>query len=53
MGGRPEQTFFQRGRADGQQPQEKKLNLVNSEKAVRSMLPDWLYTSLNLLREVV
>ena len=31
MGGRPEQTFFQRGNADSQQTHEKMLNIANHQ----------------------
>ena len=31
MGSRPEQTFFQRGNADGQQAQEKMFNTANHQ----------------------
>ena len=31
MGGRTEQTFFQRGNADGQQAHEKMLNMTNHQ----------------------
>ena len=31
MGRRPEQIFFQRGNADGQQPQEKMLSIANHQ----------------------
>ena len=31
MGGRPEQTFFQRGHADGQEAHEKMLAITNHQ----------------------
>ena len=32
MGRRTEQTFFQRGNADGQQPHENMLNIANHQE---------------------
>ena len=36
MGRRPEQTFFQRGNADGQQAHEKMLNIANQSGKCKS-----------------